>query len=55
MRVRLSSAPIAANDDDFPMDSLPLPFLRKLINDNGGEAAFEGLTRVHPDLQPAAG
>ena len=28
------------------MDGLPLPFLRELINGNGGEAAFEGLTRT---------
>ena len=28
--------------DDFPMDGLPLPFCRKLIDANGGEAAFEG-------------
>jgi hypothetical protein len=30
--------------DDFPMDGLPLSFCRELIDANGGEAAFEGLT-----------
>ncbi len=31
-------------DDDFPMDGLPVSFFRELIDANGGEAAFEGLT-----------
>ena len=44
MSSNLSPAPIAASADDFPMDGLPLPFFRELIDGNGGEAAFEGLT-----------
>jgi tetratricopeptide (TPR) repeat protein len=35
---------VAAAADDFPMDGLPLPFLRELINGNGGESAFEDMT-----------
>ena len=37
MSSSLSPAPIDAADD-FPMDGLPLPFLRELIDGNGGES-----------------
>jgi hypothetical protein len=30
--------------DDFPIDVAPFPFLCELIDVNGGEAAFQGLT-----------
>jgi hypothetical protein len=30
--------------DDFPIDGAPFPFLCELIDANGGEAAFQGLT-----------
>jgi tetratricopeptide (TPR) repeat protein len=39
-----AASPSPSPPDDFPMDGLPLSFFRELINANGGEAAFEGLT-----------
>ena len=38
------SSAVSAVDDNFPMDGLPFSFFRELIDVNGGEAAFEGLT-----------
>ena len=38
----VSTIPVA--DDDFPMDGIPVNFLQEFINENGGDAAFEGLT-----------
>jgi hypothetical protein len=44
MNFNLFPDPVASAADGFPMDGLPLPFLRELINDNGGESAFEDMT-----------
>jgi hypothetical protein len=44
MSFNLFPDPVASAADGFPMDGLPLPFLRELINDNGGESAFEDMT-----------
>ena len=35
---------VPAPDGDFPKDGLPPSYLRHIIDENGGEAAFEGLT-----------
>jgi len=37
-------AAAAATTNDFLSDGLPHYFLRQLIDENGGEAAFEGMT-----------
>lgn len=37
-------AAMSPSPDVFPMDGLPISFLRELIDNNGGELAFEGLT-----------
>jgi hypothetical protein len=39
-----SPAPLSSLADHFPTDGLPPCYLRQLIDENGGEAAFEGLT-----------
>jgi tetratricopeptide (TPR) repeat protein len=39
-----STAPPLPLADDFPTDGLPPCYLRQLIDEYGGEAAFEGLT-----------
>ena len=39
-----SAAPPPCSSDDFPTDGLPHCYLRQLIDENGGDAAFEGWT-----------
>ena len=39
-----NAAPPPCSADDFPTDGLPHCYLRQLIDENGGEAAFEGWT-----------